>query len=237
MNRVFTFLNAIFIIAALSSCQKIIGDGPVVIQERTVANFSGISLEISADVYYTQTPGYQLKISAQQNILNVLESYTSGNVLIIKRRNNVILGRRDRIKIEISSPEILTINQSGSGNFVATDTVRSSSIALTVSGSGSISLPHLLANLMSARVSGSGNITVSGGAVEKANLSISGSGDINTTNLPVKEITTFTSGSGRMRVQALQKLDVSISGSGSVFYSGNPQVSSKISGSGKVVKQ
>ena len=236
MNTIPKVLLAIAGLALFSSCKKVTGDGPVVTEIRNTGNFSTISTAVAADVYLTQAPGYGIKISAQQNILNVLQTYTSGNELNIKSRNNVILGRRERIIIEVSAPEIHRLTQSGSGDIVVADTLRTTNLILRLSGSGNMSLPGLEAKTLSAEVRGSGSIRISGGHLETEDLAISGSGEINTANVPAKKVTTATSGSGKMQVQALQDLYVTISGSGLVLYKGNPAVHSKVSGSGKLKK-
>ena len=65
------FLLLLFALFAVS-CQKTTGEGPVVNETRSLANFSGIDQQISASVYYTQAPTYSVVVSAQQNILQVL---------------------------------------------------------------------------------------------------------------------------------------------------------------------
>ncbi len=54
-------------------------------------------------------------------------------------------------------------------------------------------------------------------------------------SLKGKSAYTNTSGSGSIKLQVSDNLNVTIAGSGSVFYVGNPIITTKISGSGTVV--
>lgn len=226
---------AITLLAAFASCKKIIGEGPAIKEDRLIGNFSSLASSISADVYYKQDPAYKLEVTAQQNILNVLETHIVGNELVIKFRNDIRVKSHERITVFVSSPTISSFRLSGSGNIISQDSIMAGEMSLTISGSGSIQLQSLVANSLDANISGSGDISVLSGTLNTEKLRISGSGDINTINVPAYAATTATSGSGEISLNASHDLDVSISGSGSVFYKGNPEIKTRISGSGKVV--
>lgn len=221
--------------AGFGSCKKIIGEGPVIKEDRTIGNFSSLASSISADVYYQQDPVYKLEVTAQQNILNVLETHVVGNELIIKFRNDTRVKSHEHITVLVSSPTIDRFRLSGSGNIIASDSINMAKMSLVISGSGSIKLQSLVANSLNAAISGSGDISVLGGTLHTQQLAISGSGNIDTGNVPAYSVTTATSGSGKISLNASHDLDVSISGSGSVFYKGNPEITTRISGSGKIV--
>jgi hypothetical protein len=219
-----------------SSCKKVVGEGPIVTENRPVGEFSSIALSISGELYYTQSATNKLEISAQQNILNVIDAHIVNHELVIKIRDGVRIKNHESIVVNVSCPTIDGLRISGSGNIHA-DSTQTDNMHLTLSGSGNINLGKLLANSLDANISGSGNIVVSGGAVDKKHLNISGSGGIDTRNVFANDVKTITSGSGEMHVNAAKTLDATISGSGSVYYTGTPVVDTHISGSGKVVHQ
>jgi hypothetical protein len=235
MKKLSIVLLSAAIIAGFASCKKVIGEGPAVTENRAIGNFSSVASAISADVYYKQDPVYKVEITAQQNILNVLETNIVNNELVIKFRNNVIVRRHENITVNISSPIIHGLRISGSGNIVAPDSIITTNMDITLSGSGNINLYKLTGTSLDGNISGSGNITVLNGSVNNEHLRISGSGNIDVLNVAATTVTTTTSGSGEMRLNASQSLDVTISGSGSVFYTGNPVLNTHISGSGKVI--
>ena len=146
-----------------SSCEKVSGDGPVVNESRNIVNFAGVDLRVAADVYFKQDPNYKVEISAQRNILEVMETYVSNNRLVIKFKNDVRVRTHDPIIVQISAPTANSFRLSGSGNFSVTGAFTTASMELEVSGSGNITIPQVTTNYLEAKISGSGNITVNNG--------------------------------------------------------------------------
>src|SRR4051812_1093689 len=103
-----------------SACKKVEGDGPVVTQTRGVTGFSGIDLRVQADVYFKQDSVYKLEVSAQQNILDVLETYVSNGSLVVKFKNDVRVRSYDPVRVTVSGPALSSVRLSGSGNVNAT---------------------------------------------------------------------------------------------------------------------
>lgn len=223
-----------------SACEKerITGEGPIVTEKRNPGNFSGIDSRISADVYYTPSASYGVEIQAQQNILNILETYTANGNLVIRFKNDVRVRSHDRITVNVSAPSLNNLRLSGSGNLTAAGSIASSDMDIDVSGSGSMTLQKLTTTgSIHATLSGSGSITVAEGSATELRTKISGSGNIDLRNVPVQKATTNTTGSGDTWVNVRESLDVTITGSGSVYYKGSPIINTHISGSGKVLHQ
>jgi len=216
------------------SCRKVTGDGPVVNQTRVVPDFNGLDLRVGATVDYTQSPVSKVEVSAQQGILDVLQTYVSNNKLVVKYKDGIRVNSHEAIRVEISAPQVNSLRLSGSGNLYVNGPFTPGSLDLDISGSGDMNLAELNTGYLDANISGSGNIRISQGSVTEEKLKISGSGNMNLENLTASRVTTNTSGSGTMRVTATQTLNVTISGSGNVYYKGSPQISAFISGSGKV---
>jgi hypothetical protein len=220
-----------------TACEKVVGDGPVVTENRNKTGFSGIDLMVSGNVYYTQSPEYKVEVRAQQNILEVLETYVSNGNLVIKYENDVRVRRHEDITIYISTPDMNSLRVSGSGNINTTNPINTSSMEMDISGSGNIAITNLTTNYVDANISGSGSINVQGGTATEEKLKISGSGNMDLQHVAAKTANTTTSGSGDTHVQVSERLNVTISGSGSVYYLGQPVINASISGSGKVRQQ
>ena len=220
-----------------ASCYKdvITGDGAVITQSRGINNFAGIDLRISGDVYFKQDSVYKVEISAQQNILDVTETFVSDNRLVIRFKNNVRVKSHDPIRVVVSGPSFTSLRISGSGNITGIGPLKPASMELDISGSGNIGLAELNSGFLDADISGSGDVNVGTGAATEEKLRISGSGSIDLSGVTATTVNTRTSGSGDVRVIVSKQLDVNISGSGSVYYKGNPVINTSISGSGKVI--
>jgi hypothetical protein len=233
------FLMSVIIIAFFTtSCDRremwgVKGKGESVSETRTETGFERIDLSIDADIYYTQDSIYKIEVIAQPNILRVLKTEVSGSELKISYIRNV--WDHHKVKIYVSSPKMRGMKISGSGDIRAQNKIVTDNLDLTISGSGNISLPWLVAARLMSKISGSGNISVDQGTVDGETCTISGSGNINTEYVVSKTNTSTISGSGDIVLQATENLNVIISGSGDVRYRGKPSVSIQTSGSGKLI--
>jgi hypothetical protein len=234
MKKLLFTVLVIYAAILFSSCEKVVGDGPVRTETRNETNFSGIDLRVSGNVYYKVDAVYKVEITAQQNIIDVTETYVSNNKLVIKFKNDVRVRSHEDIIVMISGPQLNSIRVSGSGNITTTGNINTNTMDLDISGSGNINMQQLTAAYFDANISGSGNISVDNGSATEERLKISGSGNIDLQNVLASKATTTTSGSGDMWLNVSKNLDVTISGSGSVRYKGNPIINTSISGSGKV---
>lgn len=223
---------------SFTSCKKhlfnsIKGKGATVTETRELSGFNKISLDIDADIYYTQDSVYYVEISAQQNVLNVITTEISSGELEIDSKKWI--RKHNGIKIIIHSPSLYALDISGSGNIESASDISTTTLELNVSGSGNISLASVYSAELEAKISGSGNISASGGEVTNQKVTISGSGNIEMTGLTAHHSDAKISGSGNISVWALDQLRATISGSGDVRYKGNPGVNTTISGSGSVI--
>jgi hypothetical protein len=221
-------------VTVFSACTKVVGDGPVKTENRTATNFSELDISIPGEIEFRQDNSYKVEITAQQNILDIIEADVNGNELEVKYENDVWVKTHDRIHVVITAPDLAALRLRGSGTVSTVGNLQTNDLRLSISGSGDINIPNLDANTLRAEVSGSGDIHVGAGSVESETLKISGSGSINLLNVMSKSANTTTTGSGEMRVNVSERLDARITGSGSVRYKGNPVVSAQVTGSGKV---
>lgn len=229
------FIGVVMISVFMTSCEKVVGDGPMVTETRAVTNFKSLYVSVSGKVYYKIDPVYKVEVRAQQSILPVLQTNLNGEELVIKFKDGVRVKEYEDISIYISAPTVEGIYLSGSADVDLTGKVQATSLALKLSGSGNIRVQEAqLTDRLTTTISGSGNITVDNGSCVNQTLKITGSGKLDLLNVPAQQVYTDISGSGDMRVNVSQKLEAVISGSGSVFYKGTPLVSTRISGSGTV---
>ncbi|MGC4102676.1 head GIN domain-containing protein [Ferruginibacter sp.] len=237
MKNIVVLAAVLMSIFSFSSCRKVVGEGPVQTEDRIVNNFTGISTSISGKIYFKQSATYRVQLAAQQNILDVIETYRSGNVLIIKFRNDVNVRSHSDIVVNISAPSLESLNLSGSADVNVTGDLSSNDFNATLSGSGNLTIDSMkLTNQLSAAVSGSGFIKLFSGNAKTVNTAVSGSGYIDLSAVNADNGIAKISGSGTTKVKVQQTLDASISGSGDIYYFGNPTVTTHISGSGKVIK-
>lgn len=212
---------------------RVRGVGPTQSEQRTVGSFSRLELKIDADVYLTQGPQREVRVEAQRNILDVLETEINGDQLQIEYDRARVVGH-DPVKVYITVPSLSEVAVSGSGSVRSASPLAAASLRVHVSGSGDADLDVAGVDGLRSSVSGSGEIKLRGTAASNT-LSISGSGKLSAYELSTQDTYASISGSGKAYVKASRALSADISGSGSVYYRGTPTVTTRISGSGKVL--
>lgn len=215
---------------------RVEGSGNVTSQDRSVSGFSGIHSSGSFDVFLSSGTAQTVRVEAEDNLQEYIETRIDGNELKIDTKEGYRLDPNKGIKIHITSPDFSRVRLSGSGDIVSQNRITGTDkIDLGLSGSGNIKV-DLNAPSVEAEMSGSGNINLSGEA-KKFEGKVSGSGDIHAMDLKTEETAIRISGSGNADVYASTKLDVRVAGSGDVRYKGGvQQVTSNITGSGSVKK-
>ena len=199
----------------LAACTYTAGSGTVRSESRDVHGFTSVQVAGSGDAVIQQTGTESLTIEAEENLLPLITSEVSGGVLS--------LGTKPGASIDPTRPITYRVTMA-------------SLSGLSVSGSGSSSASDVKAGSLVVDISGSGTVTVTGTA-DAQQVRISGSGAYRGSQLPSRTATVQISGSGDADVNVRDTLDVQVSGSGTLRYTGNPQVSQSVAGSGKVIKQ
>jgi hypothetical protein len=234
MRRYLYILSAAFFLLA-SGCRVFCtkGEGAVKTETRSLEHFKKVELEISANVKVVKADKNSIEISAQENLLEKIDTDVRGNELTIS--SDGCLSSNEKIQVTVYLTELEALRINGSGNISVPDTIMVEEIKLQINGSGNINGKLIAANI-EAEINGSGDITLVGSANEQ-NLEIHGSGNINSQQLICNEANIDVAGSGDVRVYAIKTLDVDVAGSGSVYYKGKPTINSHIAGSGKVVDE
>jgi hypothetical protein len=221
-----------------SSCKKVTGKGPVVIESRQTASFNGLVLEVPADTYFTRDSVYKVELHAQENILDEIETTVINNNLQVRlRHHDTRLRTNEGISIFVSGPDVRSFNVEGSGYIETSNPITPANLHLRVDGSGSIKVKDVTTSEVNAAIDGSGHITINSGTANEANVNIEGSGLMDLKGIMVKDADASVRGSGNISLFVTQTLQASISGSGTIFYKGSPTVTKHISGSGSVIQQ
>ena len=228
-------LAAAAALLASSSCKKVVGEGDLQTETRNITDFSGVSASIGGKIYYKIDPVYKVEITAQRNILDVIQATRSNGHLLLKVKDGVRIKSNEEIIVNISAPTGDYFHVSGTGDLVITGNINTTDLDMSISGTGNITVPAVsIANKIKAEISGTGNINVLAGSAKNEELRISGSGKLLLEAVVAENAEATISGSGDMKINVSRSLDATISGSGSVYYHGNPIISASISGSGKV---
>ncbi|MEO8415562.1 MAG: head GIN domain-containing protein [Ginsengibacter sp.] len=218
--------------------EKIKGNGHIKKETREVSNFTSLASQGSMDVKITYGNSNSIVVEADENLLPYIETTVENGKLFIRPKKNVNLQSGSKMIVHVSMTKMNSVQLSGSGNISGSGAFTNDATTdVGVSGSGNLSLNFDTFKDLDLSISGSGNIDLKGNATNSINAKVSGSGNIDCSDISSNDVDAKLSGSGNIKVYAKNSIDAKISGSGNVFYKGEaPKISSKVVGSGKVLK-
>jgi hypothetical protein len=237
MKKLTTLLLVMAVIAGGTSCKKDeVGSGPITTQTRSVSGFTGIDLRMNGNVFYTNNATWKVEVSARQSIHSMLRTNVINGMLVVEYADGSTYDADESIRISVSGPGLNQFELNTSGSIYCQNDIQAASLRLRSAGSGSIALKNVIANSINAESTLSGTITATGGTAHTEVLNSGASGKIELSGIAARQVEARTTGSGDVRVKVSEKLDAIIDGSGSIYFSGYPVLSSRISGSGKLIR-
>ena len=219
---------------SLISCRPAIkGEGNIVKEERDQQDFTKIELDLSANVTIFIADSFSVLVCAQPNLLEYIETNLEKSTLEIRSDRN-IKGTKP-IDIIITCPSLEALNINGSGDIKVINPFTTKEIRFEITGSGNI-YANLNAETIQSEINGSGEIHLMGRSADHR-LEINGSGDAYTADMEAEKCRVTINGSGDAEVYATSRLIAKIVGSGNITYSGQPELTTEITGSGEIKKK
>ena len=192
---------------------RVAGSGKRQTQEREVASFNSISTAGAFDIEVVCQKPLGLEIEGDDNVLPLITTEVSNNVLHIKSARGYSV--HDPVTLKISVPSLESLSASGAGKIVVSG-VKSEKFEIDASGAPTI------------KVSGDTRVI---------NIDASGAGKIDTHKLRAAQAVVKSKGVSRVEVFAADQLDVTVSGPSHVIYEGDPVVKQTVHGPGSVEKK
>lgn len=225
------------------------GNGNLKSQEREVGNFSGIKVNCSADVYIQQGEKTSVLVKADENLLELIETEVSGDILKIDINGNISRVKQMVVIVTVTNLNEIQIN--GSGDVDSENTIKGIDLEIGINGSGNVELDLDMKNVKTS-INGSGDVELSGVAgnfelkvsgsgsfegkelrLNLCNISVYGSGDVELSG-SANSIEVVQSASGDINLYNLDAQDATVntSGSGDVVVSVSGKLKAKLRGSG-----
>lgn len=234
-------IGAVISAAAFTGCYFpgpcIQGYGPLMVETRDIENFTAVSNAGSFEVQVTLADTFGVEVEAQENLLEIIETYVSGSTLIVKTKNGLCIGNGAPVVVYVSLPELAELRNTGSGYLYA-DRADIDEFEITNTGSGKISIDSVFAYSVSVKNSGSGQIHISGFYADDINVSQTGSGIIDAgTIYGAADFNVNHTSSGRIYATLIDliEVDANLSGSGRIELWGDAEMADySLSSSGKI---
>lgn len=201
----------------------------------SVSAFDKIENKAPVSIVFTQDASTKVEAEGPDNYISHITVLTDDSTLYIgvddKKFRNM---KGDRIVISISSPDLCSIKQKGTGSITLADSVKVGDLSIISDGVGSIKSDALVARSLYVYQKGVGSIDLQGQA-QSAKYYLDGVGSLKAKDMIVSDAIVEQNGVGSVSCYASGTINISTQGVGSVNYYGNPQVTGlKKSGVGSV---
>lgn len=182
------------------------------VESRSLKPFNAIVITSAIDLNYTPGRENRAAISADENLLAVIQTEVADGVLRIS--SNRSFSSEQPIKIDVMAPTIHSLKVEGTGD-VHLNALKSARLELEISGTST-----LFAN----------------GSVRDLYVSVSGNANLNLRLLNTRNATIDVEGVAEIEVAVSNELVARLDGVGDVVYYGHPRhIKKHISGVGDVV--
>jgi len=189
------------------------GSGVLQTQQRTISDFQTLTSNIPATIILTQGEATSLIIDAEDNLLPIISTATSGDHLTISNTTG------------FSATQPITIH-------LTTKTIEK----LTVNGSGNLKLLKIDTNDLEINVSGSSRVSGSGKSTNLA-LNANGSTKLELANLLTSSCTLVFNGASNGNVNVTKSINATLNGASSIRYLGNPSdIKTQVTGASSISK-
>lgn len=218
MKKTLLLVSFLLLTSLVAGCHngllnRVSGSGNRQKQKRNVASFNSISYNGAFDVDIVCQQPASLEIEGDDNILPLVGTEVSNNVLHIKNLSNYSVSEPIKLKISVPNLEGIAVN-----------------------GAGKIDVSGMKNEKFEIDANGAPTIRVSG-ETKLVDIDTNGAGKIDTHKLRASKAIVDSKGVSRVDVQAMDQLDVTVSGPSHVTYEGNPVVNKTVNGPGSVEKK
>lgn len=218
MTKLKLFVIAAMVVAIASGCHHrmrsgVVGSGKKQTEKRDIAAFTSITTEGAFEIEVVAQKPVSLEIEGDDNILPLISTEVSNNVLHIKNVRNYSVN--DSIILRLTVPTLE---------------------GLSVSGAGKISISGVKGDKFEIDSNGAPSIEVSG-ETNLIDIDTNGAGKIDAHKLKAAKGVVDSKGVSKVEVYANDELDVTVSGPSQVIYQGAAKVTKTIHGPGSVEKK
>lgn len=222
------------VMAIFTSCQETIqGNGKVVEETREAAPFHSLNISGAFNVHIIPDNYSSIKVKADENLLEHIETYVNDGVLNIKSEAN--FDRYRALDLSITMDQFERLEASGACDIRNEGVLEGEKVKLDFSGAVESEL-SINAEELEGEFSGACEAMLKGNA-ERLEIETSGAVEINAEDFKTQSCRLDMSGAGKATVFVTQKLDIKVSGAAEVNYRGNPsEVKQDISGAANINK-
>ena len=232
-KNVLMYAISSMVVLSLVSCrheQKVLEvfDEEAVTEKRKLTGFEEVEVLGSPTVYYVQADSFSVVVKGPKGLVENILTEVDGTTLKVRNRGkmgifNIRVDDMDA-SVFVTSPDIVGIRLSGSGDFISERPIDSDKIDILLRGSGDISIDNLICDDCTTSVVGSGDATVRRLEARRVSASLVGSGNVSLGLWKVDDTNLQVTGSGDIDVafnEGCQAAECELRGSGDITLKGH----------------
>ena len=202
-NKLTLFVALVVLSASTHACtftnfnKGVEGSGNVKTEIRNVSGFTEVRTTSSVDIKVKQSSTFEVKVEADDNLLQYITTEIDGNCLVVSIENGINIRNSRKMVVYVSMPQLNGAEVKGSGNILGDSKFSGDKIDISIYGSGNISLSYDGKN-GNMKTAGSGNIDING-KIDNVEIIVQGSGNNNAT-LESSSIEITIKGSGDVKI-------------------------------------
>lgn len=234
MIRLKTYVAVVSFLAVVFFTGCEIGSGVLVSEKYDKSGFTAVEAHSGFKVSIVKSEEFEVKITADDNVIDLVEVSTSDDTLHIRLTPEIIY-ENVTLRAEIGMPELHGLELSGGSKAEIAGFESSDSLSIALSG-GSDAFGEIVAGKVDIELSGGSTIDLEG-AADKLAVDGSGGSDLYLRQFPVGNADIKLSGGGKARIKASDILDADLSGGSTLIYFGKPRIGDTELSGGSTLKK
>jgi hypothetical protein len=191
------------------------GSGDVVEEPREVGSFTAVELATLGTMHIDVGEREDLRVEAEDNLLEYIESDVRNGRLRIDTQANVNLRSTRQVNYYVTVTDLDTIIISSSGDIRVPD-LEAERFSVTSGSSGDLEMGDLIADAVAISLGSSGDLRMENVEAETLTVDITSSGDVTMGELYASTLEVHITGSGNLDIAGgeVGEQDITISSSG-----------------------
>jgi hypothetical protein len=214
-------LTAAFFLGAWHPFGQVVGSENLVTQEKFFSDFSAVHAGNGFAVEITQSSSYSIKITADDNAIDYVEVFKTGDTLTIRLK----LGYSYQsltLRGRITMPELHELELSGGTLGTVEGFSSAHEFVAELSGGSHLDGDFATAGDAQFTLSGGSHLSELYGAARDLRASASSGSHLDLSDFPVRDADVNLSGGSHATINLDGRLDADLSGGSHLFYIGNP---------------
>jgi hypothetical protein len=218
--------------------EAVSGNGVGATRELEVGSFDAVRVGNQGNLYIESGERVSLRIEAEENLLDYLDTRVSGATLIFETRRNSNLRNTMPINYYLTVPnDLLNAIEVQSSGDVNGPALFADQFEIRVNSSGDVHLQGLQVERLRVTINSSGDVIINGGSVDHQTVNINSSGNYEAQGLESQAADINLTSSGDASVTVLETLQANLKSSGNLQYYGDPQTDINETSSGRAERR